>query len=134
MQRIAVLALLAASCTSSASSTKGEPAVSSASAPAAPAPAAPAARKAARRLIVVGINDTHGALLPVPPSRSLAAVTKDDVSGADWFGGYVNAIRLDAKQRGRPVPGLADLEPVPGPLGGGRLQRHRRDRVVAGQP
>jgi 2',3'-cyclic-nucleotide 2'-phosphodiesterase (5'-nucleotidase family) len=103
MQRIAVLALLAASCTSSASSTKGEPAVSSASAPAAPAPAAPAARKAARRLIVVGINDTHGALLPVPPSRSLAAVTKDDVSGADWFGGYVNAIRLDAKQRGDEV-------------------------------
>ena len=94
MRRIFVLALLAASCTGPSSSMKAD----------APAPApAPVAAKAGRKLIVVGINDTHGALLAVPPPRYLSAVTKSDVSGADWFAGYLNAIRQGAKEKGDEV-------------------------------
>jgi 5'-nucleotidase len=52
------------------------------------------------RLVIVGINDVHGALLASPPARSLAAWTTDPVGGADWFAGWVSAIRRDARERG----------------------------------
>jgi 5'-nucleotidase len=56
-----------------------------------------------RRLMVVGINDTHGALLSVPPPKWISQNTKSDIGGADWFAGYLNAIRADAKARGGEV-------------------------------
>ena len=96
MRRIVVLALLAASCTDSSSLKKAEVA-------AAETAPAPVAGKAGRKLIIVGINDTHGALLAVPPPRYLSSVTRSDVSGADWFAGYMNAIRDEAKKKGDEV-------------------------------
>src|SRR5919204_6649819 len=57
----------------------------------------------ARRLTVVGINDTHGALLPVPPPRWLGRNTEAEIGGADWFGGYLQAIRAEARERGGAV-------------------------------
>lgn len=69
-----------------------------------PAPqAAPTAGVAGRHLIIVGINDTHGALLAVPPPRWLSSVTKSDVGGADWFAGWMNAVRADAREQGAQV-------------------------------
>ena len=94
MRRIVVLALFAASCTGPSSSKKAD-----AAAPA----SAPVASKAGRKLLVVGINDTHGALLAAPPGRALAGITRSDVSGADWFGGYLNALRDQARARGDEV-------------------------------
>src|SRR5690242_16896449 len=58
------------------------------------------ARAALQRLVIVGINDVHGALLAAPAPRSLAASTSDPVGGADWLGGWMEAIRLDARARG----------------------------------
>ena len=56
-----------------------------------------------RRLTVVGINDTHGSLLPVQAPRTLASVTKSEIGGADWLAGYFTALRADAKARGDEV-------------------------------
>jgi len=53
-----------------------------------------------RRLVIVGINDVHGALLASPAPRSLAAWTSDPVGGAEWLGGWMDAIRRDARERG----------------------------------
>ena len=69
----------------------------------APAAAADGASKAGRKLIVIGINDTHGALLAAPPPKWLANITKTDVGGADWFAGYVNVIRAQARAAGDDV-------------------------------
>jgi 5'-nucleotidase len=66
-------------------------------------PAAAAAGVEGRRLMVVGINDTHGALLSIPPPKWISSVTKSDIGGADWFAGYVNAIRADLKAKGGEV-------------------------------
>ncbi len=101
MSRIAIVALLAASCTGPSPSQRADH--SSAGKQSAATPTAPAPGRTGRKLIVIGINDTHGALLPVPPPRYLAGVTKSDVSGADWFAGYVNAIRDEAKKAGDEV-------------------------------
>ena len=101
MRRIAIVALLAASCTGSSSSQKAD--TSSAATEGAAGTTALAAGPTGRKLIVIGINDTHGALLPVPPPKYLAGVTRSDVSGADWFAGYVNAIREEAKEKGDQV-------------------------------
>ena len=49
------------------------------------------------RLTIVGINDTHGALL------SAKAEGHGEVGGADWFAGYLNAIRAEARERGGAV-------------------------------
>jgi len=53
-----------------------------------------------RRLVIVGINDVHGALLASPAPRSLAAWTTDPIGGADWLAGWMNTIRRDARGRG----------------------------------
>src|SRR3954466_4767816 len=67
------------------------------------AAAAPGAGADGRRLMVIGINDTHGALLSVPPPKWISNSTKTDIGGADWFAGYMNAIRNDYKARGGEV-------------------------------
>ncbi len=79
--------LLAAACTAPAPSVKQPP----------PAEGRP------RRLVIVGINDVHGALLASPAPRSLAAWTADPVGGAEWLAGWMDAIRRDAKERGGEV-------------------------------
>ncbi len=56
-----------------------------------------------RRLMVVGINDTHGALLPVAPPKYLASATKQEIGGADWFGGWMNAVRQSYRVNGNEV-------------------------------
>jgi len=48
-------------------------------------------------LTIVGINDTHGALL------SAKTEGHGEVGGADWFAGYLNAIRAEARERGGAV-------------------------------
>jgi 5'-nucleotidase len=58
---------------------------------------------ALRRLTVVGINDTHGALLAAPAPKWLRRITKDEVGGADWFGGWMTAVRKDARTKGAEV-------------------------------
>jgi len=79
--------LLAAACTAPAPSVKQPP----------PAEGRP------RRLVIVGINDVHGALLASPAPRSLAAWTADPVGGAEWLAGWMDAIRRDVKERGGEV-------------------------------
>jgi 2',3'-cyclic-nucleotide 2'-phosphodiesterase (5'-nucleotidase family) len=54
----------------------------------------------ARRLTIVGINDAHGALLPTPPPKWAAAGTRNEIGGADWFAGYLDAIRADSREKG----------------------------------
>ncbi|MFL5433933.1 MAG: hypothetical protein ACJ784_05425, partial [Myxococcales bacterium] len=49
---------------------------------------------------MVGINDVHGALLEAPPHNALARYTAEPVGGADWFAGWVSAIRSDAREHG----------------------------------
>src|SRR5438094_2690433 len=53
-----------------------------------------------KRLVIVGINDVHGALLAAAAPRSLSAWTSDPVGGAEWLGGWMDAIRRDARDRG----------------------------------
>src|SRR5437870_1138471 len=68
------------------------------------APAAASAEaRAGRRLMVVGLNDTHGALLSAPPPKLFATWTKSDIGGADWMAGYMTAIRADYAQHGDEV-------------------------------
>jgi len=57
----------------------------------------------ASRLTIVGINDTHGALLAARPPRGIARSTDGEIGGADWFGGYLEAIRAEARERGGAV-------------------------------
>ena len=67
------------------------------------AAAAPAPGPLPKKLVVVGINDTHGALLSQPVPRSLSRLTSGELGGADWFGGYLNAIRAAARDEGGAV-------------------------------
>ncbi|MFL5309281.1 MAG: bifunctional metallophosphatase/5'-nucleotidase [Myxococcales bacterium] len=53
-----------------------------------------------RLLVIVGINDVHGALLASPAPRPLAASTSDPLGGIEWLGGWMDAIRRDARERG----------------------------------
>src|SRR5262249_18884682 len=53
-----------------------------------------------RRLMVIGINDTHGALLSAPPPKWISSSTQSDIGGADWFAGYADAIRADYQAKG----------------------------------
>src|SRR3954467_15613685 len=64
------------------------------------ATAAPAAGADGRKLMVIGINDTHGAPLSVPAPNWCSNSTKSDIGGADWFAGYMNAIRAEYKAKG----------------------------------
>jgi len=57
----------------------------------------------ARHLVVVGINDTHGALLPVRAPRALEAHTEDEIGGAAWMAGWLTAIRSEEQKRGGEV-------------------------------
>ena len=61
---------------------------------------APGGSAGVRRLVVVGINDVHGALLASPAPRPLAVWTSDPIGGAEWLGGWMDAIRRDARERG----------------------------------
>ena len=99
MQRL-LLALALAACSSAGCSSSPSPKKPGAAA-ALEASAQPG--RAGRKLVIVGINDTHGALLPAPAAPALAAVTKADIGGADWFAGYLDAIRAEAKDRGDEV-------------------------------
>ena len=67
------------------------------------APASAAAGGEGRRLMVIGINDTHGALLSVPPPKWISSSTRSDIGGAEWFAGYLNAIRADYQAKGGEV-------------------------------
>ncbi len=60
-------------------------------------PQAKGPARAPSSLTIVGINDTHGALLPA------RANGRGEIGGADWFAGYLNAIRAEAKERGGAV-------------------------------
>jgi len=70
---------------------------------AAPAAAPQSAGVDGRRLMVIGINDTHGALLSIPPPKWVSSVTRSDIGGAEWFAGWVNAIRADYQAKGGEV-------------------------------
>src|SRR4051812_11807108 len=56
---------------------------------------------AAKRLVVVGINDVHGALLAVHAPKWAGG--SGELGGADWFAGYLAAIRAEADARGDAV-------------------------------
>src|SRR6266849_4812341 len=62
-----------------------------------------AAGKDGRKLMIVGINDTHGALLSIPPPKWAGGVTKSDIGGAEWCAGWMDAIRADAREHGGEV-------------------------------
>src|SRR5436305_372726 len=66
-------------------------------------PSTPAASADGRKLMVIGINDTHGALLSVPPPKWISNSTKSDIGGADWFAGYMNAVREEYRAKGGEV-------------------------------
>ncbi|MGZ6143516.1 MAG: bifunctional metallophosphatase/5'-nucleotidase [Myxococcales bacterium] len=70
---------------------------------AAPPSASAGAGVDGRKLMIIGINDTHGALLSVPPPKWVSSVSKSDIGGADWFAGYLNAIRADYAAKGGQV-------------------------------
>ena len=53
--------------------------------------------------MIIGINDTHGALLAIPPPRWASAYTKSDIGGSEWFAGWMDAIRDDAREHGGEV-------------------------------
>ncbi|HET7789067.1 MAG TPA: bifunctional UDP-sugar hydrolase/5'-nucleotidase [Myxococcales bacterium] len=69
----------------------------------APGVAATRPSPAVRRLVVVGINDTHGALLPAAAPRWTHGAAGGEIGGADWFGGYLDALRADAEEKGSAV-------------------------------
>jgi 5'-nucleotidase len=48
------------------------------------------------KLTIIGINDTHGAILSAPAPKWLHSLTTGDIGGADWFAGWMNAVRADA--------------------------------------
>jgi len=95
MRRLGFVLCLAIACA-------GSQKKSEAAAPPAATAATPAGVNG-RRLMVVGINDTHGALLSIPPPKWVSSITKSDIGGADWFAGWVNAIRADYKAKGGEV-------------------------------
>jgi 2',3'-cyclic-nucleotide 2'-phosphodiesterase (5'-nucleotidase family) len=57
----------------------------------------------AKKLVIVGINDTHGGLLAQTPSKGLAKMGIGDVGGADWFAGWMTAVRAEAAEKGGDV-------------------------------
>ena len=91
MRRILSVLLVALACTSAQKKAD------------ATGPAAGVAADGTRKLMIVGINDTHGALLATAPPRSLSGATKSEIGGADWFAGYIDAIRADYRAHGGEV-------------------------------
>ena len=102
----AAASLLALGSCASSTASSSSPASAAASAPpaasSAPAPSA-APRAAGRKLVIVGINDTHGGLTAQPASKALAKQGVGDVGGADWFAGWMNAVRSAAAEQGGDV-------------------------------
>jgi 5'-nucleotidase len=96
----AAVLIFAAACASP--QTRSDAPAAAANAPASAPAAAPAAGPG-KRLMVIGINDTHGALLSTPPPKWVSGITKSDIGGADWFAGWMNAIRADYKEKGGEV-------------------------------
>src|SRR2546430_6412345 len=80
----------------------------------APSPAKAAVPSQGRRLTIVAINDTHGALLEVAAPKWIASSTESEIGGADWFGGYLEAIRAEAKEHGGAGLGPAARGAFPG--------------------
>ena len=74
MRRILLLSLLALACASPQKKAESAAPAAAGSAPA-----------AGRRLMVVGINDTHGALLSVPPPKWISGSTKSDIGEPTHF-------------------------------------------------
>src|SRR5579859_4861393 len=66
-------------------------------------PAPPPPVPQGRRLTIVGINDTHGALLAAPAPKWLQSATGDEIGGGDWFAGWMAAVRADAARKGSQV-------------------------------
>src|SRR5437879_723785 len=66
-------------------------------------PPASTAAALPKRLSIVGINDTHGALLETPAPRWLQRDTDAPIGGIDWFAGYLDALRADAAEHGGAV-------------------------------
>ena len=123
MRRTLLAALALAACSGSSSQQKAE-APAAGAGPAAVSASGHAAGRAGRKLVVVGINDTHGALLPAPPSHALSAVTRSDIGGADWFAGYLDAIRAEAKEGGNAVVVLDGGDQFQGTLISNQFQGH----------
>ncbi|TMA23493.1 MAG: hypothetical protein E6J88_12630 [Deltaproteobacteria bacterium] len=69
--RLIAISLLAFACASSAKKADNVA-----------APASAAAGGEGRRLMVIGINDTHGALLSVPQPKWISSSTRSDIGGA----------------------------------------------------
>ncbi|HEX4383357.1 MAG TPA: bifunctional UDP-sugar hydrolase/5'-nucleotidase [Myxococcales bacterium] len=55
------------------------------------------------KLTVIGINDTHGALLEAPAPKWLQSLTGEPIGGAEWFAGWMTAVRADAAAKGSQV-------------------------------
>ncbi len=91
------LALLASSCASGGAASSSAPTSATAAAGTA------AKSGVAKKLVVVGINDTHGGLTAQPAAKWLAKLGVGDVGGADWFAGWMNAVRADAAAQGAEV-------------------------------
>src|SRR5438105_12734711 len=88
----------------------------------APSPAKAGVPPVGRRLTIVAINDTHGAILEVAAPRWIASSTGSEIGGADWFGGYLEAIRADAKDHGGAVIVLDAGDAFQGTLISNRFQ------------
>jgi len=88
----------------------------------APSPAKAAVPSQGRRLTIVAINDTHGALLEVAAPKWIASSTESEIGGADWFGGYLEAIRAEAKEHGGAVIVLDAGDAFQGTLISNRFQ------------
>ena len=88
----------------------------------APSPAKAAVPSQGRRLTIVAINDTHGALLEVAAPKWIASSTESEIGGADWFGGYLEAVRAQAKEHGGAVIVLDAGDAFQGTLISNRFQ------------
>ena len=108
-----LLALLSACATTPAAppvSTAPAPSAGAPSATPAPAAGVPSATEAPaasgkrpRKLVIVGMNDTHGWLLEQPAPKWLSRTTTDPIGGAAWMAGYLDAIRAEAAEDGAAV-------------------------------
>src|SRR5260370_40947239 len=67
-----------------------------------------------RILMGVGINDTHGALLSIPPPKWVESVTTSDIGGAHGFAGWLHAIRAGPRSKAAEVVVLDACDRVQG--------------------
>src|SRR5882724_951502 len=87
-----------------------------------PSPAKAAVPSEGQKLTIVAINDTHGALLEVAAPKWIASSTESEIGGADWFGGYLEAVRAQAKEHGGAVIVLDAGDAFQGTLISNRFQ------------